>query len=147
MLLFLVDLINIENLRISFRLVYSLSFFSFIIIRSRATSIWYHSLTSIRDQVISVCFKFLFGVFQIIGCLPNFFSPQTSPRPPPGTTHRFAEFVRRSRFSFIGIFLRFLGKRKKSAHLHRQITPTATNKKNNKFLPRNQIKLHNFSTP
>ena len=39
MLLFLVDLINIENLIILFRLFYSLSFFNFIILRSRATSI------------------------------------------------------------------------------------------------------------
>ena len=45
---FLVDLINIENLIISFRFFYSLSF----ILRSRATSIWYQSITSIRDQVI-----------------------------------------------------------------------------------------------
>ena len=48
MLLFLVDLINIEKFRISFRLFYSFSF----ILRSRATSIWYQSITSIRDQVI-----------------------------------------------------------------------------------------------
>ena len=38
MLLFLVDLINIEKLRISFRFFYSLSFFNFIILRSQATS-------------------------------------------------------------------------------------------------------------
>ena len=36
MLLFLVDLINIEKLRISFRFFNSLSFFNFIILRSRA---------------------------------------------------------------------------------------------------------------
>ena len=59
MILFLVDLIYIENLRISFRLFYSLSFFNFIILCSLVTSIWYQSLTSIRDQVISICFKFL----------------------------------------------------------------------------------------
>ena len=56
MLLFLVDLINIENLRILFRFFYSFSFFNFIILRSQATSFWYQSITSIRDQVISVCF-------------------------------------------------------------------------------------------
>ena len=55
MLLFLAHLINIENLRISFRLFYSLSFFNFIILCSRATSIWYQSITSIRDQVIILC--------------------------------------------------------------------------------------------
>ena len=75
MLLFLVHLINIEKLIISFRFFYSFSF----ILRSRATSVWYQSLTSIRDQVIFVCFKFLFDVFQIIGCLPNFFSPHLTP--------------------------------------------------------------------
>ena len=75
MLLFLVDLINIDKLRISFRFFYSLSFFNFIILRSRATSVWYQSITSIRDQVIYVYFKFLFGVFQTVGCLLNFFSP------------------------------------------------------------------------
>ena len=48
MLLFLIDLINIEKFRISFRLFYSFSF----ILRSRATSVWYQSITSIRDQVI-----------------------------------------------------------------------------------------------
>ena len=48
MLLFLVDLINIEIFRISFSFFYSFSF----ILRSRATSVWYQSITSIRDQVI-----------------------------------------------------------------------------------------------
>ena len=48
MLLFLVDLINIEIFRISFSFFYSFSF----IFRSRATSVWYQSITSIRDQVI-----------------------------------------------------------------------------------------------
>ena len=48
MLLFLIDLINIEKFIISFRFFYSLSF----ILRSRATSVWYQSITSIRDQVI-----------------------------------------------------------------------------------------------
>ena len=48
MLLFLVDLINIEKFRISFRFFYSFSF----ILRSRAISVWYQSITSIRDQVI-----------------------------------------------------------------------------------------------
>ena len=48
MLLFLVDLINIEKFRISFSLFYSFSF----ILCSRATSVWYQSITSIRDQVI-----------------------------------------------------------------------------------------------
>ena len=37
MLLFLIDLINIEIFRISFSLFYSFSF----ILRSRATSVWY----------------------------------------------------------------------------------------------------------
>ena len=45
---FLIDLINIEKFRILFSLFYSFSF----ILRSRATSIWYQSITSIRDQVI-----------------------------------------------------------------------------------------------
>ena len=48
MLLFLVDLINIEKFRISFRFFYSFSF----IFRSRATSVWYQSITLIRDQAI-----------------------------------------------------------------------------------------------
>ena len=38
MLLFLGHLVNIENLRILFRLFYSLSFFNFSILRNRATS-------------------------------------------------------------------------------------------------------------
>ena len=59
MLLFLVDLINIKNLRISFCLFHSLYFFNFIILRSRAILIWYQSITSIQDQVISIYFKFL----------------------------------------------------------------------------------------
>ena len=49
MLLFLVDLINIEIFIISFSFFYSFSF----ILRSRATSVWYQSITSIRDQVSS----------------------------------------------------------------------------------------------
>ena len=52
MLLFLVDLINIEKFIISFRFFYSFSF----ILRSRATSVWYQSITSIRDQVIPLLF-------------------------------------------------------------------------------------------
>ena len=57
MLLFSADLINIEN---SFCLFYSLSFFfKFYYYSYQATSIWYQSVTTIRDQVISVCFKFL----------------------------------------------------------------------------------------
>ena len=48
MLLFLVDLINIEIFRISFSFFYSFSF----ILRSRVTSVWYQSITSIQDQVI-----------------------------------------------------------------------------------------------
>ena len=51
MLLFLVDLINIEIFRISFSFFYSFSF----ILRSRATSVWYQSVTSIRPQVIFLC--------------------------------------------------------------------------------------------
>ena len=51
MLLFFIDLINIKNLIILFHLFYSFSFFNFIL-RSRATSIWYHNITSVRDQVI-----------------------------------------------------------------------------------------------
>ena len=43
MLLFLGDLIIIENLRTSFRLFYSLSFFNFIIIRSQATSVCHYN--------------------------------------------------------------------------------------------------------
>ena len=65
MLLFLVDLINIEIFRISFRFFYSFSF----ILRSRATSVWYQSLTLIRDQVISVYFLFLLCLFQIFDYL------------------------------------------------------------------------------
>ena len=42
-LLFLVDLINIEIFRISFSFFYSFSF----ILRSRATSVLYQSITSI----------------------------------------------------------------------------------------------------
>ena len=59
MLLFLgrFDII-LKNSRILFYLFCSLSF-NFIILRNRATSIWYQSLTLIRDQVIYVCFKFL----------------------------------------------------------------------------------------
>ena len=50
MLLFLVDLINIEIFRISFSFFYLFSF----ILRSRATSVWYQNITSIRDQVITL---------------------------------------------------------------------------------------------
>ena len=39
---------------------------------SCSASIWYQSLTSIRYQVISTCFKSMFCLFQIIRCLPNF---------------------------------------------------------------------------
>ena len=51
MLLLLVDLINIENLIISFYLFYFI-FLNFIIIRTRGTSIWYQNITFIRDRVI-----------------------------------------------------------------------------------------------
>ena len=61
MLLFLVDLINIEIFRISFSFFYSFSF----ILRSRATSVWYQSITSIQDQVvILVLHQFLFVSFK-----------------------------------------------------------------------------------
>ena len=73
MLLFLGTLYDIENLRTSFCLFCSLSF-SFIVICSRATLIWHQSIISIRDQVIYVCFKFLFCFFRIVHCLPKFLS-------------------------------------------------------------------------
>ena len=80
MLLFLVDLINIEKFRISFRFFYLFSF----ILRGRATSVWYQSLTSIRDQVISICFKFLirdqnflFVRFGTVLCVTKFTNPTT----------------------------------------------------------------------
>ena len=41
----------LKNSRISFYLFYSFSF-NFIVLRSRATSFWYQSIISIRDQVI-----------------------------------------------------------------------------------------------
>ena len=43
--------IILKNSRTSFYLFYSFSF-NFIVLRSRATSIWYQSINSIRDQVI-----------------------------------------------------------------------------------------------
>ena len=47
MLLFLIDLINIEKFRISFRFFYSF----FFIFRSRATSVWYRSTKAIRQHL------------------------------------------------------------------------------------------------
>ena len=55
--------IILKNSRTSFYLFYSHSF-NFIVLRSRATSIWYQSLTMIRDQVIYICFWFLFRSFK-----------------------------------------------------------------------------------
>ena len=43
--------IILKNSRTSFYLFYSFSF-NFIVLCSRDTSIWYQSITSIRDQVI-----------------------------------------------------------------------------------------------
>ena len=60
MLLFLGRLdILLKNSRTLFYLFVRF-LFNFIIICSQATSIWYQSLTSIRDQVIHVYFQFLF---------------------------------------------------------------------------------------
>ena len=84
MLLFLVDLINIEIFRISFSFFYSFSF----ILRSRATSVWYQSITSIRDQVI------------ILPCIslvsePNF-DPRSSYSPTSFDSRSFRPLFRRT---------------------------------------------------
>ena len=72
MLLFFGTLYDIENLITLFCLFCSLSF-NFIVIYSQATLIWYHSIISIRDQVISVCFKFLFVSFKSSAVFQNFY--------------------------------------------------------------------------
>ena len=51
MLLFLADLIYYWKLE-NFVLFNLFPFFNFIILHSRATSIWYQSITLIRDQII-----------------------------------------------------------------------------------------------
>ena len=56
MLLFLVDLINIEKFRISFCFFYSFSF----ILRSRATSVWYQSHQRVILATLRViCFRLI----------------------------------------------------------------------------------------
>ena len=67
MLLFLVDLINIEKFRISFHFFYSFSF----ILRSRATSV-YHLTNVKKDKELSIinvtCYYLLLNTFDLI-CL------------------------------------------------------------------------------
>ena len=70
------DLINIEIFRISFNFFYSFSF----ILHSRATSVWYQSLTSIRDQVIYFCFKFSTSFSNIESISATFSFPKPTQR-------------------------------------------------------------------